>query len=147
MQVVKYQQEFLSQIKDEMEPLIAKDWDEVGQDHIPLDVDWEAYFDLEESGVLQLFTARKEGLLVGYFLTMTVKSLQSRNHFFVTNDAIYVDPEHRGVGKGLFQFVENCLKEDGHTNLIVTTTEKFPIDSMMYKMGYKRIETRFEKVL
>jgi len=145
--MVKYQQEFLSQIKDEMEPLIAKDWEEVGQDNIPLDVDWDAYFDLEDKGILQLFTARKGGHLIGYFLTMSVKSLQSKNHMFVTNDAIYVDPEYRGVGKGLFEFVENCLKSDGHTNLVVTTTEKFPIDSMLFKMGYKRIETRFEKVL
>jgi hypothetical protein len=38
--MVKYQQEFLSQIKGEMEPLVAKDWEEVGQDGIPLDVDF-----------------------------------------------------------------------------------------------------------
>ena len=144
---VNYQQEFLYDIRSEMEPLIEKDWQEVGSTDAPLNVDWEAYFLLEDTGKLKTFTARKNGDLIGYFLTISFNSLQSKGHTLITNDAIYVDPDHRGIGKHLFTFVERCLREDGHDSLIVTTTERYRIDRFLECMGYNKIETRFKKVL
>lgn len=143
------QQEFLFNIKDEMLPLLQKDWEEVGDPTLPLDPDIDAYLNLESNGVIKTFTARVGEKLVGYFVVICSPSLQSRKAKVATNDVIFVDKDYRKrlVGPRLFKFVEKCLKEDGYDRLYVATTEKHKIDDGLNRMGYRKIETRFEKVL
>lgn len=146
---VSLQQEFLFNIKEEILPLLQKDWEEVGDPSLPLNPDVEAYLNLESSGVVKTFTARVDNKLVGYFVVICTTSLQSRNVKVASNDVIFVDKAYRNllIGPRLFRFVEKCLKEDGYSRLYVTTTEKHKIDDGLNRMGYRKIETKFEKVL
>lgn len=148
---ITYQQEFLCSVKDEVWPLLEQDWQEIehNKDLLPLDPDWDLYESLESQGLLQVFTARNNGKLIGYFTVVIFPSMHSRGQMLVANDVIYLAKEYRKgfVGLKLFKFVEKCLKEDGHKLLYITTTEQNPIDNMLERMGYKKIETKFEKVL
>ena len=146
---VTYQQEFLRIIQPEMSGLIEADWDEVGHAGLTLDVDWEGYLSIEDRGDLLVFTSRVDGTLVGYFIVVKIPSLQSKGTIFVANEAIFLHKDYRKsrIGLKLFDFAEKCLKEDGHKSLFVTTTEAHPIDKLLVRRGYKKIETRFEKVL
>lgn len=149
--MITYQQEFLSTVKDEVAPLLEADWEEIehNKELLPLDPDWETYESLEAQGLMQIYTVRDEERLVGYFTVMLFPSLHSKGRILAANDVIYLDAKYRRglVGYRMFKFVEKCLKEDGHDTFYVTATEENPIDPLMKRLGYKKIETKFEKVL
>lgn len=148
---ITYQQEFLYKVVDDVKPLLEQDWQEIehNKDLLPLDPDWDAYETLEQQGMLQIYTVRDSGKLVGYFPVVIFPSLHSKGRMLVANDVIYLHKDYRkgSVGTRLFKFVEKCLKEDGYKVLYVTTTEQYPIDPLMKRLGYNKTETKFEKVL
>jgi len=148
---ITYQQEFLASVRDEVWPLLQKDWEEIehNKEMLPLDPNWDLYELLEEQGNFYIFTARDHGQLIGYFTVIVFPSMHSQKAMLASNDVIYLDKQYRrgSVGLRMFKFAEKCLKEDGHKVLYVTVTERHPIDPLLERLGYQKIETRFEKVL
>ena len=61
-----FQVEPFSRIADELPPLFARHWEELGEAGIPLDPDWNRMFISEAQGQLKVTTARCGGVLVGY---------------------------------------------------------------------------------
>jgi hypothetical protein len=51
------------------------------------------------------------------------------------------------VGAKLIRFSEKCLREDGYKYLTITTTTANPIDPLMKRLGYQKIEEKFERKL
>ena len=98
--MVKYQQEFLSQVELDIQYLIELHWSEIAlnQDNIKLNPDWEAYHSLEEHSKLKIFTARDDDRLVGYFVVIVGNNIHYKDHLFATNDIIYMHKDYR---KGL----------------------------------------------
>ena len=148
---IKYQQEFLENVRGEVESLIQSHYGEVypARDTFDWDMDWDSYEKLEDMGFLKIFTVRDNGLLVGYLWVILSPNLHSIGSVLACDDGLFVAKTHRGqtVAKDLIQFTERCLKEDGiRVFHIVGTTEK-PINSLMKRMGYTEIETKFQKVL
>ena len=62
---------------------------------------------------------------------------------------VYVHKDYRKstVGKRLFKFVEMCLKEDGITRVMASSSKKNPIGNFLTRMGYHEVETKYEKEL
>jgi GNAT superfamily N-acetyltransferase len=151
MSKIKYQQEFLSQFQNDAQGLIEKDWDEIAHNKElrKLDPDWAIYDFLEKQGQLYIFTCRDNLKLVGYFLVIITPNLHSKGDTLAVTDVIYLDKDYRSglLGYKLFLFAESCVKEDGYKVLQVTTTEMNPIDPLMLRLGYAKVETKFEKVL
>ena len=147
--MVKYQQEFLNLVEDEVAPLAILEWDESGHPTQELHINWDEYFRLEEAGHLKFFTARKDGLLIGYFVVLVVVPLTSKFDPMGVYDAVYVHKDYRKstVGKRLFKFVETCMKEDGIYRVLASSSAKNPIGNFLTRMGYHEIETKYEKVL
>lgn len=148
---MKYQQEFLDDVRGEVEALIQDHYDEVYpvRDVFDWDMDWDSYEKLEEHGLLKIFTARDNGELAGYLWVLITPNLHSKGSVLACDDGLFVVKGYRGksVAKDLIQFTETCLKEDGVKVFhVVGTTEK-PIDVLMQRMGYTAIETKFQKVL
>ena len=148
---MRYRQEFLDDVRGEVEALIQDHYDEVYpvRDVFDWDMDWDSYEKLEEHGLLRIFTARDDGKLVGYIWILITPNLHSKGSVLACDDGLFVAKDYRGksVAKDLIQFAEMCLKEDGLKVFhIVGTTEK-PIDALMQRMGYTAIETKFQKVL
>lgn len=148
---LSYQQEFLSQVEDDIKPLLEKDWLEIEHSKHTrvLDPDWEAYYKVESSDMLRIFTVRDDNLLVGYFVVLLIPSLHNKGLVQGVVDIIYLDKEYRKgfTGYKLFKFSEKCLREDNIKVMHVTTTEINPIDPILDRLGYSKIETKFEKVL
>lgn len=138
-------------MQHEIAPLLQLDWDEIEhrKDVRQLDPDWDAYQTIEDSGCLRIFTARSDGVLVGYFVVLLMPSLHSKGLMQATADVIFLRKEYRKgfTGYRLFKFAEQCVKDDGAAVLHVTTTNMNLIDPLMEKLGYTAIETKFEKVL
>ena len=148
---ITYQQEPLFKVVPDVMDLAYLDWEEMYHDKgsYPFDPDWDLYYLLEESGSLLLFTARDSGKLIGYFSVIIGPSLHSKGKLVVSNDIIYLHKNYRKglIGVKLFKFSEACLAESGYNQLQVITSERNNIDSLLKRLGYEKIETKFEKRL
>lgn len=148
---LKYQQEFLTTIKQDAEDLLKKDYEEIehNKELHKLNPDWEIYNILEEQNSLMIFTCRDELKLVGYFVVISTPNLHSKGSILAVADVIFLDKDYRRglAGYKLFKFAEDCVRKDGFKTLHVTTTEMNPIDPLMSRLGYSKIETKYEKVL
>jgi GNAT superfamily N-acetyltransferase len=146
---VKYQQEFLSQVEDEVTPLAVLEWEESGHSTENLNIDWETYFALEEAGRLKFFTARDGDRLVGYFVVLVITPLTAKADLVGVYDAVYVHKDYRKsmVARRLFKFVEDCMREDYIYRVVASSSSKNPIGRFLERMGYGEIETKYEKVL
>jgi len=148
---LKYQQEFLDVFIPDASDLIKRDWLEVQHNSstTKLDPDWGIYKSLEKQGLLYVFTCRDDNILVGYFTALIVPNLHSKGSFKVMNDAIFLDKPYRKgfAGVRLIKFAEDCIKQDGHSTLLINTTELNPIDKLMDRLGYTKVVTSFEKEL
>lgn len=148
---LKYQQEFLSQVKDECKYLIQLHWDEIAlhKDVIRLNPDWEAYQNLEDNHKLRVFTARDEGKLVGYFVVLVGTNLHYKDHLFANNDIIYLHGDYRKgfAGVRLIKFAEKCLKDDGVSVLTINTKVHQPFDKLLDRLGFNEIERVYSKYL
>lgn len=150
--MINYQQESLATCKTDAIPLLEKHWEEIAlhKDKIKLNPDWEAYANLEDAGILKIFTARDtEGKLVGYFVVFVKAHIHYKDHLFAYNDIIFVDQEYRKgfTSVRLMKFAEKCLKADGAEVMVVNTKRHKPFDSLLVWLGYKHIENLYSKVL
>ncbi len=149
--MITYQQESLVTVKADIIPLLEKHWEEVAlnKEKIKLNPDWDAYANLEDAGVLKIFTAREAGKLVGYFVVFVKSHIHYKDHLFCYNDVIFVDEEYRKgfTSPRLIKFAEKCLKADGVEVMIVNTKMHKPFDSLLVWLGYKHIENLYSKVL
>jgi len=95
--VITYQQESLVTTKADIIPLLEKHWEEVAlnKEKIKLNPDWDAYANLEDAGILKIFTARDDRKLVGYFVVFVKSHIHYKDHLFCYNDVIFVDEEYR----------------------------------------------------
>ncbi len=149
--MIIYQQESLVTVKADIIPLLEKHWEEVAlnKEKIKLNPDWDAYANLEDAGVLKIFTSREDGKLVGYFVVFVKSHIHYKDHLFCYNDVIFVDEEYRKgfTSPRLIKFAEKCLKADGVEVMIVNTKVHKPFDSLLVWLGYKHIENLYSKVL
>lgn len=149
--MLKYQQEFLNQVKSDIEPLIELHWEEIAlnQDKIKLNPDWDAYHSLEGEGRLKIFTARSGNDLVGYFVVILGTNIHYKDHLFASNDIIYLHKDYRKgfAGIRLINFAEKCLKEDGVSVLLINIKTHKPFDKVLERLKFKPIERVFSKFI
>lgn len=148
---MKYQQEFLATVEDDIRPLIQKHWEDIAlnKDKIKLNPDWDAYHDLEQKGMLKAFTAREGDKLVGYFVVVVQRNLHYKDHLFASNDIVFLHPDYRKgrTGIKLIQFAEKCLKEDGVSVLSINTKVHKPFDNLMQFLKFSLVERIYSKYI
>jgi GNAT superfamily N-acetyltransferase len=148
---ITYQQESLINCEKDAKELLQSHWEEIAlnKDVIKLDPDWEAYYSLEDGGVLKVFTARSNGTLVGYFVVICRNHLHYKSNLFAFNDVLYLAKDYRKgmTGPKLMKFAEKCLKEDGVDVLVVNTKRHKPFDQLLVWLGYKHAENIYTKLL
>lgn len=151
MPSITYQQESLTTCKDDANWLLEQHWEEIAlnKDAIKLNPDWDTYFDLEDKGILKVFTARTEDKLVGYFVVLCRSHLHYKDHLFAFNDVLYLHKDYRKglTGAKLMKFAEKCLKDDGVSVLVVNTKRHKPFDILLSWLGYKHVENVYTKLL
>lgn len=145
--MIRYTQDFLCRCQQEVEPLAALEWQESGRPTEALEIDWDRYADLEDHGIVRFYVARDGDDLIGYAVVLLFSPLTMRERRFAIVDAVYVAKTHRGIGKALFAFVEDCLREDGIERLVASSSATNPIGAFLTRMGYEEAETKYEKAL
>ena len=143
--------ENLAKVRREIEPLLMEHWNEIAlnKDIIKLNPDWREYARLDELNALRIYTARKDGELMGYFVIMVSRSLHYKDHLFANNDIVFLTkPARKGLtGLKLVKFAMESLKAEGVTKLHINTKTHQPFDPIMDRLGFEEIETVFSKVL
>lgn len=143
--------ENLSKVKAEIAPLLEEHWELVAlnKETIKLNPDWEEYARLDSTGYLRIFTARKDGELIGYFVLVINRSLHYKDHYFATNDVIFVKPDKRAgaVGQKLLTFAEEYCTENGVSLLTVNTKTHIPFDSLLLFNKFDLAERVYTKLL
>jgi len=151
MSKITYQQEDLSDIKFEIQPLLYQHWQEIAmyKDKIDLEPDWARYDELAESGKLHIVTVRDDGELVGYYVTVITKGLHYKNTVYGINDILLLKPEYRnlGVGKNLFKFAEDLLRMEGVTVMTVHMKSYQPFDALCENLGFDYAERLYTKYI
>lgn len=114
---MNYKLEDYHDVVEELTPLLVKHYEEVAlyQDRIDLDPDYEAYSALQESGILKVYTMRKDEELFGYNIFFVRTHPHYASTVWAANDVVYIDPAYRHTEHtpGFFQWCEDQLRVDG----------------------------------
>lgn len=149
--MVTYQTESLAKVRREIEPLIEQHWAEIAlnQDKIKLNPDWKAYADMDSVNALRVYTARKDGKLIGYFVMIVSKGLHYRDHLFASNDLIFLTkPARKGLtGVKLIKYAIQELSAEGITKLTVNTKAHQPFDAILERLGFEEVERVYSLML
>jgi GNAT superfamily N-acetyltransferase len=138
----------------ELPPLFEQHYHEIArdQDKIPLDPDWDRYFQLELTGWLVVTTARAGKDLVGYIFNLAGGHLHYRSTPHAEIEMFWLDPAYRGSSFALRWFRENeaALKKLGAKKIAVATKNGYKggrVGLIFKRLGYLPIETTWAKVL
>ena len=111
----------------ELMPLLQAHYHEVAHyPDIPLDPNWGMYAKIAENGNLRIYTARIDGVLVGYEAFFLSPSMHYRSATYACEDVLFVEKNARGarIGIGLMQFAHESLKAAGVTVVMHHTKSK-----------------------
>lgn len=139
-----FARESYAQAADAVRPLLEEHWRELATySDVPLDPDWGLYQKAYEAGNLRIFTARLNGVLVGYAVYFVRYHHHYASTLWAMSDVILVRKEHRslGVGNSLFALVEESLREEGVGVIQTTAKLAHPELSVLLEMrGHARNE-------
>lgn len=149
--MIKYAVEHYYDVIEEIKPILLEHWREVAwhKDKIPYAPDWEKYEAMADAGILHIVTARDDGKLIGYYVSMIMPGLHYKHTTFGTNDVLFVDPEYRGgrTAYGMFKFAFKALKEAGCDIVFLHMKTDQPFERLCEALGMEKQEYLFSKYL
>jgi hypothetical protein len=144
MDTARFQRERLTDsLWAEALPLLFAHWKEVA--HYPdleLTPDRDAYAQLEARGLVRVFTARRDGLLIGYALFIVTPNLHYKQVLQANQDVVYIQPDQRGTMPLRFlQFCEDQLFAEGCDVICQHGKAKHPqLARLLTHMGYDTMD-------
>jgi L-amino acid N-acyltransferase YncA len=146
-----YRVERWRDLRGEMLPLLVRHWREVALNHadVPLDIDEAAYAQHDEAGALHIVTARRDGLLVGYHVSIVSPHLHYRSTLHALTDVYWIAPEcrHGVTAMRLFQAAERTLKERGVRKIFTATKLHLDQGPLFERLGFKPVERVYAKLI
>lgn len=144
-----FQQERIADVWDEAWPLMQTNAGESGLGVIPFQPNRRVYDELERLGVTRLYTARANGVLVGYGLFLLSFHPQYAGTKLATQEVLYMDPVHRGFGAAKFlTYTEQELKAEG-AGAVMRHVRHGAVDygRSLERLGYQAVQTAYLKVM
>lgn len=147
--MITFQVEKFSDCYLEAIPLLIQHYEEVAthKKGKPLDPDHGRYQMLENEGMLRIFTARDDGKLVGYFVSMVMPHLHYSSTIYAMNDILYIDPAYRGttLAYRMFKGAMKDLKENTNTAIVIIHMKvKHQFRGLLTKLGFEQTEENWE---
>ncbi len=108
-----------------------------------------AYKVLDDEGVLSVITARDDGVIVGYYISVVSPHMHYGNDLFSINDTFYLKPEYRHgkLASALLSYAEEVLKAMGASVMILSMKVDYPYESLCDYQGFKKIEYNYAKYI
>lgn len=126
----KFQRETYHEVIKDITPLLTEHYEELAlyAGAIVLDPDFDFYQMCEKIGILAIYTARENGVLIGYAIYFVRKHHHYRQHTWAISDIILVQKQHRnyGVASGLFDTLEADMRLNKVDVLHTTTKNAHP---------------------
>lgn len=148
---MKYQEEKLADILEEIKPLNYSHWEEIAnnKDVRPLNPDYETYTWLNNNNIVRIFTARDGVTLVGYFIFVVVDHMHYQGWLHADVDIYWIDPAYRkqGIGSEMMKEVETWLQGLGVKQITMMDKVKHSHKSFFEYLGYKPVEQMYEKLI
>lgn len=132
----------------ELLPLLKADHAENGVRDVPLDINVAKYLDYDLLGVLQIITARDDGILVGYVMAFVHPHIDHGPLGWAIISWYWIYPEYRkqGVGGFLFECMLKFLREAKVR--VVEASEKIAHKHGLFeRLGFKPTDTIYRKVM
>lgn len=134
----------------EMRRLFDDHWQEIAlnKDAIPLDIDYELYARLERDHELHLVTARDDGWLVGYHLSVIRPHPHYRSTLHCMTDVFYLRPAYRSgmTGYKLLKAARDSVQARGVKKMLMGTKMAIDIDPLLKRLGFTPIERVYSVV-
>jgi GNAT superfamily N-acetyltransferase len=148
--VVTYTCEAFDAVREEIAPLLERHYRELAtfQD-IPLKPNWPMYARLAKAGHLPIFTARIDGVMVGYVVYLAITSMHY-SIFQAQQDVLWLAPQYRGnhIGAHLINYSEASLRDMGV--VLIQQHEKLEhpeLGILLAKLGYRPMDRIWVKRL
>ena len=142
----------------EVMPLAQKCWDEsttlkgencafYGEREFKIEPFYEMYEQLAKSGLLVVVTLRDEGVLVGYVIGFSYRTLHHKHIVAGIGDSIYIEPDFRAYTPFVAKVFENEMAKRGAQIIGWPTQENGPVYEFLKSMGYVGDDIVMEKRL
>ncbi len=149
--MITYQEEKMVDIVEEVKPLLETHWQELAnhKDTRPLDPDYDGYIRLNDADMVRIFTARVDGVLIGYICYAIANNLHYKDWKYAVCDVYYVSPKYRNnkIGADMFILAEAWLRGMGIQSTTAHVKVSHPHDELFEYLGYTLVERHYEKVL
>ena len=151
--MLAFSQETVKQVKVEIADLLIQHWNETGRhkDRFKVEPDWLSYEAAEEYGVLRVYTAREDGVLVGYAAYVVHNAMHYLSAKYADNDVFFITPSAR---KGLmaarfFGYIEEQLKKEKVDLIINKVKEQYSeaMGAFFSRLGYEKTEIVYTKLV
>lgn len=134
----------------EMRELYHEHWQEIAldKDEIKLEPDYAKYAALAAVNILHLVTARIDGKIIGYHMSLIYPHLHYKSSLTCFTDVFYVKPEFRlgMIGYNLLKFFRDSVKAKGVQKVYMNTKLSHDIDILLRRLGFKAIERVYTMV-
>ncbi len=150
--MIRFERARFADVEAEIAPLWEANWREVSpdQERVPLDPDWAKYRALDLGGFLEVTTARRSGVLVGYSISTVDGHLHHRSTLFAMQDLRYLRPDCRGgrTAMRMSQAHEVQLRARGVAVMLTAVAEGADRDGrLLRRLGWAPAETIYSKGL
>lgn len=146
-----FQWEGFESVFSDAAPLLRRHWEETEPlpDVGPFDPDFDAYFELERRGFLAIYTARRQGALVGLNSFFVAPSITRRTIIAATSDMFIVAHSERGTWTAykLIRGIEDGMLKRGVRLMLWSPASKYVLDPLLLRAGYVKTGGRFSKDL
>ena len=146
---ITYKQERLATVYAEMFPLLERHYFEISSDlDIPLSPDQDCYYNMENAGVLRIYTSRDlDYKIIGYAVFFVRHNPHYKTSLQAVQDVLYIDPDCRGFGADFISWCEAQLKLEGVQKVFHHVKVKHNWGKLLERMGYDHVEHIYAKRL
>lgn len=139
--MIEYGSERVSEIWKEIYPLFEKHWDEISHfKDIPLEPDYDLYVKMDGLGMVRVYTARENGVLIGYSVYLIRPNLHYKSSLQANQDVIYIRPERRGFGSKFIAWCDEKLREEKVQIVTHHVKEAHDFSPVLKRMGYELVD-------
>lgn len=148
MDVVFALEPLTPELGQETMPLLVAHWREIAHDlTIPLSPDWERYYALQDAGSIRVYTARRDGEIIGYAVFIVNRNLHYSTSVQAVQDILFIREDlRRGtLGTRLIKFSEEQLKQEGVQVVVHHIKAKHDWSPLIERLGYSLVDLIYLK--
>lgn len=150
---ITFATETVDEVRGDIEPLLELHYEELCQhkEAMELAPDWDRYYALEQANRLLAFTARDDGVLIGYAVFFVDVHIHYKGMLTAMNDVTFVHRDYRSktrAGLNLIAYSEHELKKVC-VKVKVIWHIKFKLDwsPILLRRGYTPEDFTVSKIL